>query len=116
MYIYALNNPLKFIDPTGTACVYAGADNGTWDDYNDQTNYINDNNGGQSCADAFASPPQQVTVNDSYNWLNNFSSARAGVISIPASKHQRIRACRCKACWGREFRHLPKQRGAAGGA
>lgn len=62
MYSYVENNPLAFVDPSGTACVYEGADNGTAADYADPTNYVDDNNPGQTCAQAFASPPEEEDV------------------------------------------------------
>ena len=73
LYGYAWNNPLANIDPSGLACVYNGGPNG---DTSDSKNYSDDDSGGQNCADAFASAPQQVTVNDNYSLLDllRFSS------------------------------------------
>lgn len=74
MYAYARNNPLVFVDPSGLACVYAGADNGTAADYEDPTNYIDDKNGGQTCAEAFASPPEEEDVSASYGQSDDFGN------------------------------------------
>jgi RHS repeat-associated protein len=70
MYAYARNNPLVFVDPTGLACVYAGADNGTAAEWADPTNYIDDNSGGQSCADANKASENNKSSATSYGGQN----------------------------------------------
>ncbi len=57
MFSYVLNNPFRFVDPSGRACVYSGSG-----DLSDPDNYYDDDSGGQNCGDAFAAPPQQTTV------------------------------------------------------
>ncbi len=56
-YSYVMNDPLRFVDPTGMACVYSGRG-----DISDPSNYYDDNSGGQTCADAFASASETVNV------------------------------------------------------
>ena len=56
-YVYVTNDPINFVDPQGRACV-----NSRFGDMSDPNNFSDDDSGGQSCADAFASPPQTVTV------------------------------------------------------
>lgn len=70
MYAYARNNLLVFVDPSGLACVYAGADNGTAADWADPTNYIDDNNGGQTCAEAFNPSENNVISATAYGGPN----------------------------------------------
>lgn len=83
LYAYARNNPLVFVDPTGLACVYAGADNGTAADWADPTNYIDDNNGGQTCAEVNASPPEEEDV--SASWNNDAQSDDFGNVTFFAT-------------------------------
>lgn len=73
-YSYVLNNPLKFVDPSGLNCVYAGADNGTAADYADPTNYIDDNNGGQTCAEVDVSPPEEEDVTARWNDIGAYGA------------------------------------------
>jgi RHS repeat-associated protein len=68
LYSYAWSNPLQYFDPSGLACIYSGSG-----DTGDPNNYYDDDTGAQSCADAFASPPEQVNVNDTYSWLDALS-------------------------------------------
>lgn len=83
LYAYARNNPLAFVDPSGLACVYAGADNGTAADYADPANYIDDNNGGQTCAEVDASPPEEEDV--SAFWNNDPQSDDFGNVTFFAT-------------------------------
>jgi len=80
MYGYVLNNPLKFIDPTGTTCVYNDGD---------PDSPIGDNGDGQGCPQVGVGAgnpdnpdtinPQQVNVNAQQgSWLDYFFSGLAG--------------------------------------
>jgi RHS repeat-associated protein len=57
-YAYAVNNPLRFVDPSGQNCIYVGPRDG---DLNDPNNYVDDENGGETCAQAF-DPTDNNTV------------------------------------------------------
>jgi RHS repeat-associated protein len=67
MFSYVLNNPFRFVDPSGRACVYSGSG-----DYGDPNNYEDDSSGGQDCATAFGSPATQVTTTDSFDSVPYF--------------------------------------------
>jgi RHS repeat-associated protein len=69
-YAYVLNNPLNLIDPLGLACVVTDNADGT-------ESYLDDDNIGQTCAQAFGDDGGGVTVTADWSDLPGGSGGRS---------------------------------------